>query len=122
MRLPRAASQICLLLYSQSMVIMRCGLERFHLIISPSGAAVSDEFLEGMDQVMEYTMKEKGFDINTLSGAKAAQKFLENARVEDAFITEGPIDNAVDWHMGEARLDAMLKCVKARIQKMINKN
>ena len=34
----------------------------------------------------------------------------------------GPIDNAVDWHMGEARLDAMLKCVKARIQKMINKN
>ena len=83
---------------------------------------LDDEFLEGMDQVMEYTMKEKGFDINTLSGAKAAQKFLENARVEDAFITEGPIDNAVDWHMGEARLDAMLKCVKARIQKMINKN
>ncbi|MBO5567587.1 MAG: hypothetical protein J6A79_01385, partial [Clostridia bacterium] len=83
---------------------------------------LDDEFLEGMDQVTEYTMKEKGFDINTLSGAKAAQKFLENARVEDAFITEGPIDNAVDWHMGEARLDAMLKCVKDRIQKMINKN
>lgn len=83
---------------------------------------LDDEFLEGVDQVTEYTLKEKGFDINTLSGAKAAQKFLENARVEDAFITEGPIDNAVDWHMGEARLDAMLKCVKARIQKMINKN
>lgn len=83
-------------------------------------AEPDDEFMQGMDQVTEITMKEKGFDINTLAGAKAAQSWLENAKVEDAFLTEGPIENAVDWHMGEARLDAMQKCIKIRIQKMID--
>ena len=44
--------------------------------------------------------------------------WLEKAQPEDAFVTEGPIDNEVDRHMGKARLDSMLKIVKARIKKI----
>ena len=78
------------------------------------------DFLEGMDEAAEAFLKEKGFDIATLAGAKAAQKFLENAGPEDAFYTEGPVDNEMDAWVGRMRLAAMLRCVKARIEKMIN--
>ena len=61
----------------------------------------------------------EGIDISSLAGAKAAQKFLENAGPEDAFVTEGPVDNEMDEFMGKMRLEAMLKCVKARIDQMI---
>ena len=83
-------------------------------------ASMDDEFMVAMDEVTVREMAEKGFDINTLTGCKAAQAWLEKARVEDAFATEGPIDNAVDWHVGEGRLNAMLRCVKARIDRMIS--
>ena len=66
-----------------------------------------------------FVLKGKGFDISSLAGAKAAQKFLENAGPEDAFVTEGPVDNEMDEFMGKMRLEAMLKCVKARIDQMI---
>jgi len=78
------------------------------------------DFLESMDEVTESFLKEKGFDIHSLAGAKAAQKFLENAGPEDAFYTDGPVDNEMDEWMGRLRLAAMLRCVKARIEKMIN--
>ena len=45
--------------------------------------------------------------------------WLEKAQPSDAFVTEGPIDNEVDWHIGEARLDSTLKIVKARIKKIL---
>ena len=82
-------------------------------------AAADDELLKTFEEPTEQFLKEKGFDLSTLAGLKAAQVWLEKARPEDAFATEGPIDNEVDWHMGEARLDGMLKIVKARIQKLI---
>jgi len=57
--------------------------------------------------------------LSNLAGLKKAQAWLENAKVEDAFYSEGPIENAIDWHVGEARIAAMLKVVKARIEKRI---
>lgn len=44
--------------------------------------------------------------------------WLEKAQPSDAFVTEGPIDNSIDWHMGKVRLDSMLKIVKAQIKKI----
>ena len=85
-------------------------------------ADVSDQFVAEMGESTDVFLRDKGFNTNTLSGLKAAQKWLENAKVEDAFYTDDvPIDNAVDWHMGEARLAAMLKIVKDRIEKRIGK-
>ena len=85
-----------------------------------AGGGPDDEFMRDMDASTEAFLKEKGFDITTLVGAKAAQRFLEKAGPEDAFVTEGPVDNEMDEAMGRMRLDAMLRCVKARIQKMIS--
>lgn len=85
---------------------------------APDDAAGGD-FDDDMDEATEFFLKEKGFDISTLAGAKAAQKFLEEAGPEDAFITEGPVDNEMDNFMGRMRLQAMLRCVHARIRKMI---
>ena len=82
-------------------------------------ATVDDELLKSFEDPTEQFLKEKGFDLSTLAGLKAAQVWLEKAQPADAFVTEGPIDNAVDWHMGEARLDGMLKIVKAKIQRFI---
>ena len=78
-----------------------------------------DKFLEEMDESTLVFLKEKGYDITSLAGAKAAQKFLENAGPEDAFYTEGPVDNEMDRRIGEMRIQAMLRCVKLRIEKMI---
>ena len=78
-----------------------------------------EDFAKGMDEATDAFLKDKGFDITNLAGAKAAQKFLENAGPEDAFVTEGPVDNEMDAFMGKMRLEAMLKCVKARIDQMI---
>ena len=81
-------------------------------------ADISDQFLQEIGESTDAFLKDKGFNVNTLSGLKKAQHWLENARVEDAFYTNDvPIDNTVDWHMGEARLAAMLKIVKDRIEK-----
>lgn len=85
-----------------------------------AGGGADDDFMRDMDASTEAFLKEKGFDITTLAGAKAAQQFLENAGPEDAFVTEGPVDNEMDEAMGRMRLSAMLGCVKARIQKMIS--
>ena len=85
-------------------------------------ADISDQFLQEMGESTDAFLKDKGFNVDTLSGLKKAQQWLENARVEDAFYTDDvPIDNAVDWHMGEARLAAMLKIVKDRIEKRMGK-
>ena len=73
-----------------------------------------------MEQGAENFLKEKGFDI-TPEGCKAALEWLEHARPQDAFYSEGPIDNATDWHVGEARLDAMMKIVRGRIKGMEEK-
>lgn len=78
-----------------------------------------EDFAVEMDAATETFLKDKGFDISSLAGAKAAQKFLENAGPEDAFVTEGPVDNVMDEFMGKMRLETMLKCVKARIDQMI---
>ena len=82
-------------------------------------ATVDDELLKSFEEPTEQFLKEKGFDLSTLAGLKAAQVWLEKAQPADAYVTEGPIDNAVDWHMGEARLDGMLKIVKAKINRLI---
>ncbi len=82
-----------------------------------SGA--DDDFMKEFDEMTVRFLADKGFDIKTLAGAKAAQKFLEEADLEDAFVTEGPVEDEVDKHMARMRLDSMLACVKARIQKMI---
>ena len=84
-------------------------------------SAAGKTFDEEMDESTEAFLREKGYDISTLAGAKAAQKFLENAGPEDAFWTEGPVDNEMDEYMGRMRIGAMLECVKARIEKMIRK-
>ena len=81
--------------------------------------AAGGSFDDDMDQATEFFLKEKGFDISTLAGAKAAQKFLEEAGPEDAFLTEGLVDHEMDSFMGRMRLQAMLRCVHARIRKMI---
>jgi hypothetical protein len=78
-----------------------------------------EDFAKEMDAATVAFLKGKGFDISSLAGAKAAQKFLETAGPEDAFVTEGPVDNEMDTFMGRMRLEAMLKCVKARIDQMI---
>lgn len=82
-------------------------------------ADADDEFVAGLGEATDQFLAEKGFDLPTLAGLKAAQAWLEKAKVEEAFWSEGPIENAIDQHMGEARIAAMLKIVKARIEKRI---
>ena len=84
-------------------------------------AEADDEFVQDLGEITDHFLTEKGFNLSTLSGLKAAQKWLEEAKVEDAFWTEGPIDNAIDWHIGEARIAAMLKVVKKRIEDYIKR-
>ena len=84
-------------------------------------ADVDDQFVAELGEAADQFLTEKGFDLNSLAGLKAAQAWLENAKVEDAFYSEGPIENAIDWHVGEARIAAMLKVVKARIEKSMKK-
>ena len=61
----------------------------------------------------------KGFNIGTLAGCKGALQWLDEARVEDAFWeNDGPIDNAVDWYIGEGRIEALRKYVLNRLEEL----
>ena len=84
-------------------------------------ADADDQFVAELGEATDQFLTEKGFDLSNLAGLKKAQAWLENAKVEDAFYSEGPIENAIDWHVGEARIAAMLKVVKARIEKRMKK-
>jgi hypothetical protein len=84
-------------------------------------ADADDQFVAELGEATDQFLTEKGFDLSNLAGLKKAQAWLENAKVEDAFYSEGPIENAIDWHVGEARIAAMLKVVKARIEKSMKK-
>ena len=63
----------------------------------------------------EEFFRSKGYDISTLAGCKAALIWLETAQVSDAFWEGGAIDNATDWYIGEARLEALSKALQARL-------
>ena len=78
-------------------------------------APVDDEFVNDLGETTDQFLMAKGFDLSTLTGLKAAQKWLEEVKVEDAFRSEGPMDS-IDRHLGQARLAAMLKIVKKRIE------
>ena len=81
-------------------------------------ADASDPIVADMAESAEFFLKEKGFDIKTLEGCQAAAAWLDQAKPEDAYYSEGPIVNALEWHIAEARLDAMSKIVKDRIRKL----
>ena len=93
-------------------------LEKAAEVFSKYVKNLDADALSDMEESTEWFLKDKGFYISTLSGCKAAQAWLEKAQPNDAFVTEGPIDNSIDWHMGKARLDSMLKIVKAQIKKI----
>ena len=82
-------------------------------------ADVDDEYVAAIGESTEAFLREKGFDITTLAGCKAAQKWLESAKPKDAFWTEGEITDPMDQYMGEARIADMLKFVKDRIEKKV---
>lgn len=77
-------------------------------------ADMTDPILRHMDAA-EF-LRNKGFDISTFVGCKGALVWLEEAKVEDAFWEEGKIDNAADWYLGEARIEAMKKIVQDRLE------
>ena len=80
-------------------------------------ADADDPIFRFLAESTEVFLKEKGFDLDTMQGLLEAHEWLEHAKVEEAFYTDDvPIDNALDWHMGEARLTAMTKIVKKWIK------
>ena len=80
-------------------------------------ADVNDPRIQYLIRETEEFLEERGFDLKTLKGLKVAQVWLEKAKVQDVYSSD--IENAFDWHMGEARIDAMLKIVKDRIEKRL---
>ena len=71
----------------------------------------------------EEFLRNRGFDISTPAGCKAAEQWLSVARVEDAFWEDNePVTNAADWYLGEARLEGMMKIVRSRIEKYFGGN
>lgn len=71
----------------------------------------------------EAFLRNRGFDISTPAGCKAAEQWLSSARVEDAFWEDNkPVTNAADWYLGEARLEGMMKIVRSRIGKYFGRN
>ena len=83
-------------------------------------ADLNDPMMEVMRESTELFLKEKGYDCNTLTGLKAAQKWLESAKIQEVFYNdEDPVDNDLDWFIGEARLTAMIRIVNAMIEKKL---
>ena len=83
-------------------------------------ADLNDPMIEVMRESTELFLKEKGYDCNTLTGLKAAQKWLESAKIQEVFYNdEDPVDNDLDWFIGEARLTAMIRIVNAMIEKKL---
>lgn len=80
-------------------------------------ADVNDPRVQYLIRETEEFLNSRGFNLDSLTGLKAAQAWLEKARVQDVYSSD--IENAFDWHMGEARIDAMLKIVKDRIERRL---
>ena len=81
---------------------------------------ISDPLLRHLEAAAGEFFRSKGFDISTRPGCIAALKWLEEAKVEDAFWDEGGVDSAVDWYLGEARLDGMRRVIEHRIEEIVS--
>ena len=80
---------------------------------------ISDPLLRHLEAVAGEFFRSKGFDISTRPECIAALKWLEEARVEEAFWDEGGVDNAADWYLGEARLEGMRRVIEHRLEEII---
>lgn len=81
---------------------------------------ISDPLLRHLEAAAGEFLRLKGFDISTRPGCIAALKWLEEAKVEEAFWDEGGVDNAADWYLGEARLDGMQRVIEHRLEEIVS--
>ena len=77
---------------------------------------LSDPLLRHLEVAATEFLRSKGFDISTRPGCIAALRWLEGAKVKEAFWDEGDVDNAADWYIAEARLDGMRRVVEERLK------
>ena len=76
-----------------------------------------DPLLKHLEASSVEFLRSKGFDISTKPGCVAAVEWLRSSRVEEAFWDEDEkIGTAVDWYIGEARIDGLIKVLENRIQ------
>ena len=81
---------------------------------------ISDPLLRHLETAAGEFLRSKGFDISTRPGCIAALKWLEGAKVEEAFWDEGNVDNAADWYLGKARLDGMRRVIEHRLKEIVS--
>lgn len=81
---------------------------------------IADPLLRHLEAAAGEFLRAKGFDISTRPGCVAALKWLEEARVEEAFWEEGSVDNAANWYLGEARLEGMRRVIEHRLEEIIS--
>ena len=79
---------------------------------------ISDSLLRHLEAATGEFLRLKGFDISTRPGCIAALKWLEGAKVEEAFWEDGSVDNAADWYLGEAHLDGMQRVIEHRLEEI----
>ena len=81
---------------------------------------ITDPMFRHLEAAAGEFLRAKGFDISTRPGCVAALKWLEEARVEEAFWEEGSVDNAANWYLGEARLEGMRRVIEHRLKDFIS--
>ncbi|MBR1710806.1 MAG: hypothetical protein IJ719_18600 [Clostridia bacterium] len=81
-------------------------------------ADLNDPAMQMIKQTTDTFLKEKGFDVTTIDGLKEALNWLEHAKVEEAFYNVSPIEDPIDWNVGEARLDVMQRIVRDKIERI----
>ena len=79
--------------------------------------SADDPLLKHLEASSNEFLRSRGFDISTKPGCIAALEWLRASRVEEAFWDDDEkIETAVDWYIGEARIDGMIKVLENRIR------